>query len=313
MRATKTVQCRIRTVERRVRQRYAVLCSLLWCYMDTGRNCMVQCGAIRRVAVEYYVALSRCAAVFPAFCLLCLLPLSPSQTGIDPTLARVLLVLGCPDLCRRVAPSRRLREASLCVCPWQTEAPHHAPMTRQNDSRHGGAAAGSQDPDSLYGRCRRTGHVLWPFTRPTAPGPEPCLLAPLTGRTPPRVACLEPGCLGAHVFLCPAPRRGCAPPQLAPPYGTPAPAPADACRRPPAPVHERRQPAEAGLAHDDLCRGPTRWGSRAPAPQRHRKCPQADPRQSGQRPSGPRPPCCRPGCGPHCAPPGRSTAPRRGA
>jgi hypothetical protein len=40
-----------KTVKIRVIQRYAVLCGLLWCYMDTGSNCMVQCGAIRRVAV----------------------------------------------------------------------------------------------------------------------------------------------------------------------------------------------------------------------------------------------------------------------
>src|SRR5262245_18466566 len=57
MRATKTVQCRIRTVERHVIQRYAVLCSLLWCYMNTDSNCMVQCSALRRVAVEYYIRL----------------------------------------------------------------------------------------------------------------------------------------------------------------------------------------------------------------------------------------------------------------
>jgi hypothetical protein len=41
-----------KTVERRARQRYAVLCGLRWCYMDTGSNCMVQCGVIRRVAVQ---------------------------------------------------------------------------------------------------------------------------------------------------------------------------------------------------------------------------------------------------------------------
>jgi hypothetical protein len=40
-----------KTVKIRAIQRYAVLCGLLWCYMDTGSNCMVQCGAIRRVAV----------------------------------------------------------------------------------------------------------------------------------------------------------------------------------------------------------------------------------------------------------------------
>src|SRR5215813_10546542 len=37
-----------KTVERRVIPRYAVLCGILWCYMDTGSNGMVQGGAIRR-------------------------------------------------------------------------------------------------------------------------------------------------------------------------------------------------------------------------------------------------------------------------
>jgi hypothetical protein len=46
-----------KTVERRVIQRYAVLCGLLWCYMDTGSNCMVQCGVIRRWAVQLEVRL----------------------------------------------------------------------------------------------------------------------------------------------------------------------------------------------------------------------------------------------------------------
>ena len=40
-----------KTGERRALQRYAVLCGLLWCSMDTGSNCRAQCGAIRRVAV----------------------------------------------------------------------------------------------------------------------------------------------------------------------------------------------------------------------------------------------------------------------
>ena len=48
-------------------------------------------------------------------------------------------------------------------------------------------AACSQDPESLYRRCRRTGQVLSLFPRPTEPRPDPCLLAPYTGRTPPRV------------------------------------------------------------------------------------------------------------------------------
>jgi hypothetical protein len=38
-------------------QRYAVLCGLIWCYMDTGSNCMVQGCAIWQYAVEYYVRL----------------------------------------------------------------------------------------------------------------------------------------------------------------------------------------------------------------------------------------------------------------
>jgi hypothetical protein len=39
-------------VERRVIQRYAVLCGILWCSMDTGSNGMVQDGVIRLVAVQ---------------------------------------------------------------------------------------------------------------------------------------------------------------------------------------------------------------------------------------------------------------------
>jgi hypothetical protein len=46
-----------KTVERRAMQRYAVLCGLIWCYMDTGSNCMVQGCAIWQYAVEYYVRL----------------------------------------------------------------------------------------------------------------------------------------------------------------------------------------------------------------------------------------------------------------
>ena len=43
--------------ERRVIQRYAVLYGLLWCYIDSGSNCMVQCGVIQLVAVQLVVRL----------------------------------------------------------------------------------------------------------------------------------------------------------------------------------------------------------------------------------------------------------------
>src|SRR5262245_43611281 len=119
-----------------------------------------------------------------------MLPLSRSQAGIDPTRASVLIGRGCPCLFRLVAPSRRLLEASLSVCPLHTEEPHHAPMTRSDDPRQAGAATCPPDPGSLYRRRRRTGPVLWLFTRPPKPGPEPCVLTPLTCRTPPRVECL---------------------------------------------------------------------------------------------------------------------------
>lgn len=63
-----------KTVERHAIQCYAVLCGLRGCYMETGSNCMVQGCAIWQYAVEYYVALSRCAAgfsplfTFPSWC-----------------------------------------------------------------------------------------------------------------------------------------------------------------------------------------------------------------------------------------------------
>jgi hypothetical protein len=98
------------------------------------------------------VALSRCAAVFPAFGLPFLLPLALSQAGIDSTLARIRIVLGCPHLCRLVAPARRLLAASLFVCPWHPEEPPQAPRTRSDDPRHAVAAAGAPDPGSLERR-----------------------------------------------------------------------------------------------------------------------------------------------------------------
>jgi hypothetical protein len=53
---------------------------------------------------------SRCAAVFlPLFAFPSCCLLSSSQTGINHTLARVLLVLGCSHRCRIVAPSRNDR------------------------------------------------------------------------------------------------------------------------------------------------------------------------------------------------------------
>src|SRR5262245_15571169 len=52
-RATKTAARRDYTVERRPRQRYAVLCDLLWCAKETGRQGMGQGGALRRGAVQW--------------------------------------------------------------------------------------------------------------------------------------------------------------------------------------------------------------------------------------------------------------------
>ena len=52
LRATKTAPCRIRTVKRCVIRRYAVLGALLGGSMDTGGNCMLQGGVIRRMAVQ---------------------------------------------------------------------------------------------------------------------------------------------------------------------------------------------------------------------------------------------------------------------
>lgn len=40
---------------RRAMQRYAVLCGLIRCYIETGSKCMAQCCAIRQYAVGYYV------------------------------------------------------------------------------------------------------------------------------------------------------------------------------------------------------------------------------------------------------------------
>src|SRR5687768_14947839 len=104
---------------------------------------------------------------FPAFYLSFMVLLSLSQAGIDPILARVVIGLGCPNLCRIVAPLRRLLEASLSVCPLHTEEPPHDPITRSDDPRHAGAAVCSQDPESLYRCRRRPRQVLWLCTRPT--------------------------------------------------------------------------------------------------------------------------------------------------
>ena len=57
LRAAKTASCRIRQ-SRDVLYRNTPSCvAFLGCYMDTGRNCMLQCGVIRRVAGQLLVRL----------------------------------------------------------------------------------------------------------------------------------------------------------------------------------------------------------------------------------------------------------------
>src|SRR5215831_9642246 len=126
-----------------------------------------------------------------------MLHLHPSQAEIDNTLAAALLICGCPSLVRRVAPSRRLLEASLSVCPWHAEEPYHDPITRQDDLRHAVAAACSQDPESLCRRRRRAGQVLRLFPRSTQPEPDSLIPPPFTHRTPPGMEFLQPGGLWA--------------------------------------------------------------------------------------------------------------------
>jgi hypothetical protein len=161
-----------------------------------GGEWIVESGAAEGCIIwptdQKSVALSRCGAVFPAFGLPFLLPLALSQAGIDSTLARIRIVLGCPHLCRLVAPARRLLAASLFVCPWHPEEPPQALRTRSDDPRHAVTAAGAPDPGSLERRRRRLGHVLWLYTRLTQPGAAPGVLAPLQGLSPcqRRQACL---------------------------------------------------------------------------------------------------------------------------
>src|SRR5262245_18010836 len=97
--------------------------------------------------------LSRSAAVFSCLLPPSMLPLHPSQAKIDDALAVALIVCGCPSRFHIVAPSRRLLEASLSVCPWHAAEPSHAPMTHQDEPRHAVAAAGPPDSGRLY-RCR---------------------------------------------------------------------------------------------------------------------------------------------------------------
>ena len=184
---------------------------------------------------------------------------------MDDALSIALLGCGCPHRFRRVAPSRRLLEASLSVCPWQTPERHADPMTHHDDPHYAVAAARPPDPGRL-GRCRRRpGHVRQRCTRPPQPGPEAFVPVPWTRRTPPGMACLSPGGLWTHVLLWHAPRLGCASPHLPPTYGTTPSAAPDAGRSTPAPVQPCDQPQAPGRAHAHLCRWPARRGRRAPA------------------------------------------------
>src|SRR5687768_3709376 len=135
------------------------------------------------------------------------------------------------------------------------QEPHHAPITRQDDSRHAVAAARAPDPGSLYRRRCSLGQVLLPSARPTPDGPDPLVPPPFTRRTPPGVEFLQSGGLWAQVLLYHNPPLGCTPPQFAPTYRTAAPATPDERGRTPASVHQRPHPPGARLAHDDLCRG----------------------------------------------------------
>ena len=189
---------------------------------------------------------------------------------MDEAVAVAFIVLGCPALFPRVAPSRRLLEASLAVGPWHAEAPSHAPMTRPAEPRQGGAAAGPPDAAS-FSRCRgRPRHVLRLFPRATQAGSEALVPPPLLRCTPPGVAFLHPGGLWPHGLLWYDPRRGWALPALASPARAGGSCPtcggsqhASACA--PAP-----RPPPSRVAHDDRGHGPARWGSRAAAPHRPR-------------------------------------------